>query len=465
MTKIHRTKLFLPVLFMALVLLLSCAGCQRNPGNDAQTETPEATEVPAAEESADAAPADAAPDKEPADDSRVGYTSAAVLGDGFIACGTGGRVDRISVDGAVTALETGVDVRLNSVFTAGETVLISGDEGILLRSDDAGQTFHKEDSGASGALNGAVIFQDTLYAAGEGGVVFRQGESGWEQLSMASDHDIIRLIAADRRIVAVTAETDVYCSEDGENWSSLNFNEDYGYPAYVFAGAAGAGEIFYVFGHQADDPGLPLIMFSETGRAWTQKELTKINDAPVIGEENIQIHDIAFNVDQIVGVLDDGRILSVTECEVCNEEMQLDEQKDLWATAVQEAGVLVCGEDFYSHVVDGKQIRQDKIKPDQALIDMERGALLIDVREDEELAEEGYIPGSIHIPLAEVAEKLPEVAPDHYTELIFYCKSGKRSQKATEQAVDMGYQKVYNLGGISDWPYEIVRDGDSAENP
>ncbi|MBR4131725.1 MAG: rhodanese-like domain-containing protein, partial [Oscillospiraceae bacterium] len=184
----------------------------------------------------------------------------------------------------------------------------------------------------------------------------------------------------------------------------------------------------------------------------------------VTGEEGIFIHGIAFNVDQIVGVLDGGRILSITECSVCNEEMQLEEQKDLWAAAVQEAGVLVCGEDFYSHVVDAKQIRQDKIKPDQALTDMARGALLIDVREAEELAEEGYIPGSIHIPLAEVAEKLPEVAPDHNTELIFYCKSGKRSQKATEQAVEMGYQRVYNLGGIGDWPYEIAKD-DPAETP
>ena len=71
---------------------------------------------------------------------------------------------------------------------------------------------------------------------------------------------------------------------------------------------------------------------------------------------------------------------------------------------------------------------------------------------------DGYIPGSIHIPLAEVEAKLPEVAPDHNTEIIFYCASGKRSQKATELAVEMGYAKVYNLGGLSDWPYEIVKD-------
>ena len=444
MRKTYRALVHSLALILALSMLLSCAGCQRAPGMDAQEA--ELPEVPITEA--------------PVDDGFTGYTSAAVLGDGFIACGTGGRVDRIAIDGTVTTLASGTDVRLNSVFTAGETVLIAGEGGTLLRSDDAGAAFRPVDCGATGDLNGAIEYRDAVYAAGEGGLIYRQSAAGWEHLQMASDHEIVSLTVTDRRIVAVTAETDVYCSEDGESWAYRNFNDFYAgrYPAYVFTGAAGAGETFYVLGYQADNPGLPMLAFSETGQAWTQKELTKINDEPVTGEEGIRIHAIAFNVDQIVGVLDGGRILSITECSVCNEEMQLDEQKDLRATAVQEAGVLVCGEDFYSHVVDGRQIRQDKIKPDQALIDMERGALLIDVREAEELAEEGYIPGSIHIPLAEVAEKLPEVAPDHNTELIFYCKSGKRSQKATEQAVEMGYQKVYNLGGIGDWPYEIAKD-------
>ena len=441
MKKTNRTIHPLPALLLALSLLLSCGGCARNAGKGAKTEAP-------------------------ADEGPAGYTAAAALADGFIACGSGGRVDKIAIDGTVTTLASGTDVRLNSVFTEGETVLIAGDRGMLLRSDDAGAAFRPVDCGAAGDLNGAIEYRDAVYAAGEGGLIYRQSAGGWEKLQMASDHEIVSLTATDRRIVAVTAETDVYCSEDGEAWEAKNFNEFYAgrYPACVFTGAAGNGETFYVFGSQADDPGLPMILLSETGQAWTQKELTKINDEPVTGEEGIVIRGIAFNVDQIVGVLDGGRILSITECSVCNEEMQLDEQKDLRAAAVQEAGVLVCGEDFYSHVVDGKQIRQDKIKPDQALTDMARGALLIDVREAEELAEDGYIPGSIHIPLAEVAEKLPEVAPDHNTELIFYCKSGKRSQKATEQAVELGYQRVYNLGGIGDWPYEIARD-DPAQTP
>ncbi|MFQ9922947.1 MAG: rhodanese-like domain-containing protein [Beduini sp.] len=41
--------------------------------------------------------------------------------------------------------------------------------------------------------------------------------------------------------------------------------------------------------------------------------------------------------------------------------------------------------------------------------------------------------------------------------ILVYCRSGKRSAAACEQLEKMGYQNVYNFGGILDWPYEINR--------
>lgn len=444
MRKNRHSAFRLLALLLALALVVSCAGCKMKLGKE-ETSEPESSDPGASE---------------PVDQGPAGYTAAAQLGDGFIACGTGGRIDAISIEGEVTTLDSGTTEKLNSVFTEGDNVLVSGDHGTLLLSNDAGASFRQVKTGASADLNGAVVYADAMFAAGEDGVIYRQGSAGWKKIPMETDHEIISLVATNYCVVAITAETDVYYSEDGEEWEYMNFNEDYEglYPPYVFTRAVGAGETFFVLGYQADNPELPLIMFTETTQVWMQKEMMKINDQPVTGEENIHIHDISFNVDQIVGAIDDGRVLAITECSVCNEEMQLDEQKDLWATASSEKGVLVCGEDFFYRVLDNKQIRQDKIKAEQAQIDMQYGAILIDVREADELAADGYIPGSIHIPLADVEAKLPEVAPDHNMEIIFYCASGKRSQKATELAVEMGYSKVYNLGGIKDWPYEIVKD-------
>ena len=292
-------------------------------------------------------------------------------------------------------------------------------------------------------------------------MIYRQNPGGWEPIQMDSENEIISLVATNYCVAAITAETDVYVSEDSMNWTQYNFNEFYDglYPRYVFTRAVGAGGTFFVLGYHEESPNTPLIMFTELGDVWMSKELTEVNGEPLNPERDMLVNDICFNTDQIVGVMNGGRILNITDCVVCNEEKDLEVTNDLWAVAAGQDGVLVCGEDFYYRVLDSKLIRQDKIGAEQARADIEqRGAVLIDVREADELAADGYIPGSIHVPMAEVEARLPELVPDYYTEIIFYCASGMRSQKATELATGMGYYAVYNLGGLSDWPYEIVKD-------
>jgi len=44
--------------------------------------------------------------------------------------------------------------------------------------------------------------------------------------------------------------------------------------------------------------------------------------------------------------------------------------------------------------------------------------LLIDVREDSELAEQGAIPGAIHIPMGELDDRMQDIPKD--IELVFY---------------------------------------------
>lgn len=401
------------------------------------------------------------PEEPPVYEGPMGYVSAVPSGTGFMACGTGGRIDFIGIDGQVEQRESGTTENLNDVFVEDSHVAACGDNGTLIISDDSGRTFRPVDLDTTDSLSGVAAFAGTLFVAGEHGIIYRENGGGWEAVQMEAENDIISLVATKECIAAITEETDVYISEDGLNWRYQNFNEYYDglYPAYVFTRAVPAGETLFVLGYQKDQPNFPLIMYTVLGDVWMHKEMMQINGAPVTGEEMLRIHDISFSVDQIVGVMDDGEILAITECITCNESKNVDEPKDLWATAVQPDGVLVCGEDFYCQVMKSSQIRQDKIGAEQAQMDVEfYGALLIDVREADELAADGYIPGSIHVPLAEVQERLPELAPDLNTEIIFYCASGKRSQTATEQAVEMGYLQVYNLGGLGDWPYEIVKD-------
>lgn len=83
------------------------------------------------------------------------------------------------------------------------------------------------------------------------------------------------------------------------------------------------------------------------------------------------------------------------------------------------------------------------------------GAILVDVRTQEEY-DEGYIPGAVLLPLDDITQKAQSVLPDKDATIIIYCRSGRRSALAADELLNMGYKTVYDLGGIIDWPYEVI---------
>jgi rhodanese-related sulfurtransferase len=92
----------------------------------------------------------------------------------------------------------------------------------------------------------------------------------------------------------------------------------------------------------------------------------------------------------------------------------------------------------------------------KALID--RGeAVVVDVRELEEVFATGKVPGAINIPMSEFLARTDPASPEHdralrpETAVILYCASGKRSQFAGNKLLELGYREVFNLGGLKDW--------------
>lgn len=84
------------------------------------------------------------------------------------------------------------------------------------------------------------------------------------------------------------------------------------------------------------------------------------------------------------------------------------------------------------------------------LINREK-AVVIDVCEAHEFAA-GHVTGAKHIPLAQLAKKLPEVVKNKDLPVIFVCQSGMRSRSATNIAKGLGYLKAQSLGGgLSGW--------------
>lgn len=75
---------------------------------------------------------------------------------------------------------------------------------------------------------------------------------------------------------------------------------------------------------------------------------------------------------------------------------------------------------------------------------LSEGATLVDVREDDEVAD-GAIPGNVHMALSVFDSFKDDISKDKPT--VFYCRSGRRSMKACEIASQWTEQQLYSLAG------------------
>jgi rhodanese-related sulfurtransferase len=99
-----------------------------------------------------------------------------------------------------------------------------------------------------------------------------------------------------------------------------------------------------------------------------------------------------------------------------------------------------------------------QLDAEQAAQAVEEGALLLDVREDDEWAA-GHAPGASHIPLNEIPTRAPEIATGR--KVVAVCRVGGRSQKAAEFLAASGVDVVNLAGGMRAWAaagYPVVTD-------
>ena len=99
-----------------------------------------------------------------------------------------------------------------------------------------------------------------------------------------------------------------------------------------------------------------------------------------------------------------------------------------------------------------------KITPAEAKkqLDSDKSIILVDVRTEQEYYA-GHIKGSILIPYDLIGKQASSKLSDKSAKIIVYCKSGRRSELAARELLKMGYKSVYDLGGLENWPYEVVK--------
>lgn len=97
-----------------------------------------------------------------------------------------------------------------------------------------------------------------------------------------------------------------------------------------------------------------------------------------------------------------------------------------------------------------------RVTGEQAQQMMADGAVLLDIRDSAELAG-GKAAGSLHIPRGSLEFKADPASPSHEpllqpdTPIVLHCAAGGRAALAGKLLLEMGYTKVYNLGGFKDW--------------
>jgi rhodanese-related sulfurtransferase len=109
-------------------------------------------------------------------------------------------------------------------------------------------------------------------------------------------------------------------------------------------------------------------------------------------------------------------------------------------------------------LVKAAKLEIENLSPEQVGEELSKGATLIDIRESEELKQNGRIAGSVHAPRGMLEfyadPSLPYYKPefDKNRRIILHCASGGRSALAVQTLKQMGYSNVSHLdGGIKAW--------------
>ena len=109
-------------------------------------------------------------------------------------------------------------------------------------------------------------------------------------------------------------------------------------------------------------------------------------------------------------------------------------------------------------LIDAANAVVPRVTPEQAQSMIAKGdVLIVDVREPPEIEASGRVAGAVGVPRGMLEFRADPASPyhdprfDRSKTVILYCASGARSALSGKLLKDMGYEKVFNLGGFQEW--------------
>lgn len=98
-----------------------------------------------------------------------------------------------------------------------------------------------------------------------------------------------------------------------------------------------------------------------------------------------------------------------------------------------------------------RTMREYDISLDELKLKQSKGAVIVDVRNSREY-NENHIDGSINVPEYELDRNFEKIINDKNKDIVVYCTSGSRSEKAYKKLKKLGFVNVYNLyGGLDNY--------------
>ena len=98
-----------------------------------------------------------------------------------------------------------------------------------------------------------------------------------------------------------------------------------------------------------------------------------------------------------------------------------------------------------------------RLSYEETCIKIKDGAVIIDVREESELNQNGMIKNAVHIPRGLIEFMLGPDSQENPsninqdTNILVYCAGGYRSALASKSLIDLGFNNVFNIGGFDEW--------------
>jgi len=288
-----------------------------------------------------------------ADENQRGYTSVIKYNDGFLAAGSDGRIDRISVSGKIFKTMTFPGEEFKCLFSDEELIIAAGDKGILRISAD-GEIFRKIDIGSVRKINSLTIFNGTIICGTDQGVIIAGDTGGFfKETKLNLKGNIVSVSSSLTDCYGVTDQGEIIHSKDGVHWDIIDFNEVYKgyYRPCSFTSILVTQNRISVAGKQ--DDGSPVVAFSSQGNVWTERILsytddngfreflTEIPGSIIYDEPN----------DQYFLACSNGTLLLLPSCSQCNKVTKVSD-KNLRGLSFNGDKMLVVGVDFFIGIMN-----------------------------------------------------------------------------------------------------------------